>query len=158
MSQITNLDSLSIGRNGADAVTISSAGLSLTTVSVVTGSAITATASLTVSGYLTTKVGAATAGANLTALPSSKSFYRMNATLSTNLKGIVAGVDGQQLDLYFKAGTHTLTITPSSTAAGSTARILLMTTAASAVTTGSGFASFIYSADDTKWLLKYLST
>ncbi len=159
MSQITNLDSLSIGKNGIDTVTISSSGLSLSTVSMVTGNTVTASTSLIVSGIISTKIGAATAAANIIALPILKSFYRISSATNVNLKGIGAGIDGQQLELYFKSGgTAALTISPQSTAAGTTARIVIMTTAATLVSTGSGYASFRYSSSDSRWLCKYLST
>lgn len=140
----TNLDNLSIGANGADTIILSTAASSIVSVAA--------------SGYIATKIGAATQAANIVALPSSKSFYRIAATIAVNLKGITAGVDGQLLDLYFSAGTHTLTITPASTAAATAARILIMTTAATLVTTGRGYASFIYSSTDSRWLCKSLST
>lgn len=145
----TNLDNLSLGLNGADVVTLSSAGLSVTTVS---GSNVTA------SGYVATTIGAATPAASITALPSSKSFYRMLSTIAVGLKGIVAGTDGQQLDIYFKSASN-LTITAESTAVATVAnRITIMTTAATIATTAGGFASLIYSATDSRWLLKYLTT
>lgn len=151
----TNLDNLSVGLNGADVVTLSSSGLAIGTV---TGTTVVGTTSVTASGILSTKIGAATIAANITALPIAKSFYRISSSININIKGIAAGADGQLLDLYFSGGTHTLTITPQSTAAATAARIITMTTAATLVTTGSGFASFIYSTTDSRWLCKYLST
>lgn len=151
MSNNTNLDSLSVGLNGADAVTLSSAGLSV-------GSVISGT-NITSSGFIALQIGAATAASNVTALPIAKSFYRMSSATNVNLKGIAAGANGQELQLYFKSGgTATLTITPQSTAVGATLRIVTMTTAATIVTTGSGYASFIYSSTDSRWLCKFLST
>lgn len=141
----TNLDNLSLGANGADTVILSTAASSLVSVSA--------------TGYSATKLGTATAAANITALPSSKSFYVISTTVSVNIKGITAGVDGQQLELYFKAGgANTLTITPQSTAAAAAARIVIMSTAASIVTTASGYACFRYNATDSRWLCKYVTT
>lgn len=140
MSLITNLDSLSIGQNGQDVQTISSSGLSVNRVS--------------------TPIGAATAATNITALPSAKSFYMIATTVAVNIKGILAGTDGQELEVYFKAGgANTLTITPQSTAVSTVAnRIVIMTTASTLVTTASGYASFRYNSTDSRWLCRYLST
>lgn len=151
----TNLPNLSLGANGSDGATFTSSAIS---VGAITCTSITNTGPEVVSTYLATKVAGVTAAATITALSSAKSFVRINATIAVSLRGITAGVDGQLLDVYFKAGTHALTITPQATAAATAARILLMSTSATAVTTGSGFASFIYSADDSRWLLKYLTT
>jgi len=155
MSTYTNLTSLSLGANGNDVVTMSSSGLSVTSVS---GTAISGS-SLASSGPLSTAIGAATAATNITALPSAKSFYRFSTTVSVNLKGITAGVDGQQLEIYFKAGgANTLTVTPNSTAAAAAAQIVIMSTAATIVTTASGYACFRYNSTDSKWLCKYVTT
>lgn len=146
----TNLNNLSLGANGADNATFTSSAISV--------GAITCT-SISNSGINTMAVGAATASATITALPIAKSFYRMASTISVTLRGISAGADGQILELYFKpAGSQTLTIVPQATAAATTARIIIMTTAASLVTTGAGYASFIYSSTDSRWLCKFLST
>lgn len=140
----TNLNNLSIGANGADTIILSTSASSIT--------------ALSASSYSATAMGSATAAANITALPSAKSFYTIATTVAINIKGITAGVDGQQLELYFKAGgANTMTITPQSTAAAAAARIVIMTTAATIVTTASGYASFRYNATDSKWLCKYVS-
>lgn len=152
----TNLPNLSLGNNEQDVVTLSSSGISVTSIS--SSGAISGT-NISASGFRAIAIGAATAASNVTALPIAKSFYRMSSATNVNLKGISAGANGQELEIYFKSGgTATLTITPQSTAVGTTLRIVTMTTAATLVTTGSGYASFIYSSTDTKWLCKYLST
>lgn len=134
----TNLPNLSIGNNGADVITLSSAALSATTVA--------------------TPIGSATAATSITALPSSKSFYMISTTVAINIKGIVAGTDGQQLEVYFKAGgANTMTITPNSSSAATANKIVIMTTAASIVTTASGYACFRYNATDSRWLCKYVT-
>lgn len=142
----TNLTSLSVGADsasGSATTTLDSSGLSVTTVKA--------------TGYTQTTMAAATPAASITALPCTSSFYRMNSTIAVGLKGITAGVDGQRLELYFKSASN-LTITGESTAATAINRITLMTTAATAVTTATGYASLIYSSTDSRWLLKYLTT
>lgn len=157
----TNLNNLSLGANGQDNATFTSSAINvgaITCTSISNSGAMSSSGALTVGGALKITSGSASPSANITALASSKSMYRMASTISVNLKGITAGADGQQLDLYFKvAGTQTLTITPSSTAAAAAAQILLVSTAASLISTGSGFASFVYSSTDSKWILKYLT-
>lgn len=152
----TNLPNLSLGNNEQDVVTLSSSGISVTSIS--SSGAISGT-NISASGFRAIAIGAATGAANIASLPIVKSFYRMSSATNVNLKGIAAGANGQELEIYFKSGgTATLTITPQSTAAAVAARIVIMTTAATLVTTGSGYASFIYSSTDTKWLCKFIST
>jgi hypothetical protein len=112
---------------------------------------------LSTDGATITPVKAVAASSTITALDSSKSFVRISGTIAFNVVGISAGIDGQKIEIYNATGQN-MTITPSSGSAASADQILIMTTAASIVTTGRGYASLIYSSTDAKWLCKYVST
>jgi len=149
----TNLPNLSLGNNGADSATFTSSSISVGTVNC---TSIVNTGSISNTGPIANPSEAVTTTANITALSSSKGFVYLSGTTATNVKGIAAGVDGQHLTIY-NASTQNMTITAQSTAAATAAKIIILGTATTAVTSGIGIAELIYSGTASRWILKYLT-
>ena len=96
-------------------------------------------------------VQAVTTAATITALDSSKSCVVISgSTLAIALQGIVAGVDGQVIDVI-NLGTGALTFTHQS--GGATANQITCLTGSSQATTGAGAGRLIYNLSSTKWIL-----
>lgn len=91
--------------------------------------------------------------ATIASLASSNGFVKLTGSTATDLQGIAAGVDGQQIVLYNATG-QTLTIRNQSASAASGAKITTMT-GADLTTTGNGSAIFIYdtNASPAEWVV-----
>lgn len=94
---------------------------------------------------------AITTAATITALDSSKSVAIISGSTSAiALQGIVAGIDGQEIDVI-NLGTGSLTFTHQS--GGASADQITCLTGSSQATTGAGAGRLIYSTAATKWIL-----
>lgn len=93
--------------------------------------------------------------ATIASLSSTSGFVKLTGSTATDLQGIAAGSDGQTLRLYNATGQN-LTIRNNSGSAASGEAIVTMT-GADVVTTGNGFAEFIYDTDASPavWVCKY---
>lgn len=104
-----------------------------------------------VSGAAATTPQAITTAATIAALDSSKSVAIISgSTLAIALQGIVAGIDGQIIDVI-NLGTGALTFTHQS--GGASADQITCLTGSSQATTGAGAGRLIYSASASKWIL-----
>ena len=94
---------------------------------------------------------AVSTAATIDALDSSKSCVIISgSTLAIALRGIVAGVDGQEIDVI-NLGTGALTFTHQS--GGASADQITCLTGSSQATTGAGAGRLIYSTSSSKWIL-----
>lgn len=106
---------------------------------------------LNIDNALATKTQAITTAATITALDSSKSVAIISgSTAAIALQGIVAGIDGQIIDVI-NLGTGALTFTHQS--GGATANQITCLTGSSQATTGAGAGRLIYSETAAKWIL-----
>lgn len=99
---------------------------------------------------------AVASAATIAAMASVGKFVRLTGSTATDLQGITAGLfDGQELELANLSGQN-LTIRHQSVSASAGNKITTMT-GADVVTTGNGYAMFIYDLTNTQWLLKAAS-
>lgn len=109
------------------------------------------------SGNLQTQRANVASAATIASLSSTTSFVKLTGSTATDLQGIAAGADGQNLRLWNATGAN-LTIRNASASAASGEKITTCT-GADIVTTGNGFAEFIYDTDASPavWVCSYVS-
>lgn len=106
---------------------------------------------LNLSGAVAANSQAVTTAATITALDSSKSVVIISGSTSAiALQGIVAGIDGQMIDVI-NLGTGALTFTHQS--GGASADQITCLTGSSQSTTGAGAGRLIYNTTSSKWIL-----
>lgn len=106
---------------------------------------------LNITGAEARTTQAITTAATITALDSSKSTAIISGSTSAiALQGIVAGIDGQVIDVI-NLGTGALTFTHQS--GGASADQITCLTGSSQATTGAGAGRLIYSTTASKWIL-----